>query len=90
MLIESLSDQRFDNSLPAHVQILRGPVQFLQHAGSNIDVHSLNRLNHAAFALEEWRDALSLVSHFRDVFSLSPTQPMATYCSGTSQRLSSQ
>jgi hypothetical protein len=69
MLIESLPYQRFDHCLTAHIQVLSGVVQFLQHAGSDVNVHTLNRLDHAAFTLEEMRNVLALISHLRDLFS---------------------
>ena len=45
VLIKCLPDQRFDNSLAAHIEVLSSLVQFLQHAGSNVYVDSLDRLN---------------------------------------------
>jgi len=62
MLIESLADQRLDDRLAAHIEVVSSPIQFLQHAGSDVDVNTLNRLNHAALALEEMRNVLALVS----------------------------
>jgi hypothetical protein len=61
VLIECLPDQRLHNSLAAHIQVLCSPVQVLQHAGSNVYVDPLNRLNHPALALEKMRDVFTLV-----------------------------
>ena len=61
VLIESLPDQGLDDGLAAHVKVSSGPVQFLQHCRSQIHVDALDRLNHAALALEETRDVLPLI-----------------------------
>ena len=53
LLVERLADERFDHSLATDVQLLRGPVQFFQHAGREIDVYSLNRGHHPAVVGEE-------------------------------------
>src|ERR1035441_4449687 len=53
MLVEALPDQRLNNRLAAHIEVASGPIQFLQHAGGDIYVDPLNRLNHAALALEK-------------------------------------
>jgi hypothetical protein len=68
MLIESLPDQRFDDGLTAHIQVPSGFVQFLQHVGGKVDIHALNRLDHAAFTLEKARDILAPISHLSDLF----------------------
>src|SRR5450759_5304610 len=61
MLIESLPDQCLDDRLTAHIEVLSSLIQFLQHAGSDVYVHALNRLNHAALALEEMGNFLAAV-----------------------------
>jgi hypothetical protein len=66
VLIEGLPDERLDYGLTAHVQVLRGLIQFLQHAGSDIHIHALNRLDHAALALEEMRNVLALIGQSRN------------------------
>jgi hypothetical protein len=50
MLIESLPDQCLDDRLTAHIEVLSSLIQFLQHAGSDVYVNALNRLNHATLA----------------------------------------
>jgi hypothetical protein len=66
VLIESLPDQRLDDRLAAHVEVLGSLIQLLQHAGRNVHVNALNRLNHAAFALEEMGNVLALIGETRD------------------------
>lgn len=66
MLIESLPDQRLDNSLAAHVQVLSRLVEFLKHSRCDVHVHALNRLNHAAWAFEKMRNFLALIGQPRD------------------------
>src|SRR5437867_4107096 len=61
VLVESLTDQRLDDGLTAHVKVLSSLIQFLQHAGCEIHIHALNRLNHAALALEETGNVLALI-----------------------------
>src|SRR5664280_801506 len=61
VLIESLPDQRLDDGLTAHVEVLSSLIQFLQHAGSNVHIDALNRLNHAALAFEETGNILALI-----------------------------
>ena len=61
MLIEGLPDERFDDGLPAHVKVPSCVVQFFQHGRSEIHIHPLNRLHHAALALKETRNTLPLI-----------------------------
>jgi hypothetical protein len=61
VLIESLSDERLDYGLAAHVEVLSGLVQFFQHAGGDVDVDTLNGLNHAAFAFEKPGNVLARI-----------------------------
>lgn len=61
VLIESLPNQGLDDRLAAHVEVLSRLIQFLQHAGSDIHVNALNRLNHAASALEEVGNIFALI-----------------------------
>jgi hypothetical protein len=61
VLIECLADQGLDHGLAADIEVLSGSIQFLQHAGSDVDVDALNRLNHSPFALEEARNVLPLI-----------------------------
>jgi len=60
VLIESLPDQRLDNSLAAYIEILSCPVEFLQHAGSDVHINALNRLDHSALTPEETGNILAL------------------------------
>ena len=66
MLVESLPDQRLDDSLAAHVEIPRRLIEFFQHARRNVDVHAPNRLNHEALAFEETGNILALIGQPRD------------------------
>ena len=66
MLIESLTHQRFDNGLPADVQVLSCLVQFLLHAGGDVHIDALNRLDHAAFSGEEMGDVFSPIGQPRN------------------------
>src|ERR1019366_5447632 len=66
VLIESLPDQRLDDGLTAHVKVLSSLIQFLQHAGGNVHIDALNRLNHAALALEETGNVLALIGQPRN------------------------
>ena len=59
-LIQSLPHQRFDNRLPADVEVLGGFVELIQHGGSEIHVHTLDGLNHTALASEITGHVLSL------------------------------
>jgi hypothetical protein len=61
MLIESLPDQRLYDGLAAHVEVPGRFIEFLQHAGRDVDVHALNRLNHAALALEKTGKVFALI-----------------------------
>jgi hypothetical protein len=61
MLIESLPDKRLDDGLSAHVELMSGPVQFLQHGRSEVDINALNRPNHATLAFEETRNIFPLI-----------------------------
>ena len=61
MLIESLPNQRLDDCLTAHVEILSSPIQFLQHGRSEVHINALNRLNHATLAFEETRNVFPLI-----------------------------
>jgi hypothetical protein len=58
VLIESLPDQRLDDGLATHIEILSCLVEFLQHADSDIHINALNRLDHKALTLEEMGDVL--------------------------------
>jgi hypothetical protein len=66
VLIERLPNQRFDNRLTADVQVLRSSVQFFQHGGRHVHVNPLNRLHHAALALEKMRYVFVLIRLVRD------------------------
>ena len=66
MPIERLSNQCLDYGLAAHVQIPRGIIQFLQHRRSQVHVHTLNRLNHAALTFEEPRNVLTFFGQPRN------------------------
>lgn len=68
MLIKSLPDESFDDCLPAHIEFLSSTVQFLQHTSSDVDVDTLNGLNHAALAFEESTDVLALIRELGDGF----------------------
>ena len=71
MLVESLPDQRLDDSLATHIKILSRLVEFVQHARRDIQVYALNRLNHVrldhpTLTFEEMCNVLSQISHTRD------------------------
>jgi hypothetical protein len=59
LLIECLTEQRFDNGLAANVQLSCRLIEFLKHWLSKVDVDALNRRHHLAFAGEEARDTLA-------------------------------
>jgi hypothetical protein len=61
MLIEGLPDQRLDHRLPAHIKLVRSPIEFLEHARSHVNINALNRLHHAAFPTEETGNVFSLI-----------------------------
>jgi hypothetical protein len=61
MLIESLPDQRLDDRLATHVEVLGRLIQLLQHACSDVQVNAPNRLHHAALSLEEMGNVLALI-----------------------------
>ncbi len=66
MLVQRLPHEGLDHGLPAHVERRRGLVQFLQHAGREIDVHPPDRLHHLSAVGEEPRHVLAPVGHPRD------------------------
>src|SRR5271166_5283648 len=68
VLIESLPHQCFDDRLPADVEVLRGLVEFVQHGCRQVDVDSLDGMNHAALPLEETRDVLPFIGETSDCF----------------------
>ena len=64
--VERLSDESLDDRLTAHIEVLRGPIQLLQHRGGHVHIDALNRLNHATLALEETGNILALIRETRD------------------------
>jgi hypothetical protein len=66
MPVEGLPNRCLYDCLAAHVEILGGSIQFFEHGGRDVHIYTLNRLDHAAQALEKARDVLPLVGKLCD------------------------
>src|SRR2546422_1521999 len=64
--VESLPYECFDDGLAADVEILGGLIELGQHGSSQVYVDTLNRLDHATWALEEARDVLAPIGQASD------------------------
>jgi len=63
MVIERLPHQRFDDCLPADIEIPRGLIKLLEHRSREVDVDTLD---HAAFPIKEAGNILPLVGEASD------------------------
>lgn len=67
-LVQPLADQGLDDRLPADVEFLSEAFEFFEHAGSEINVYTLDGFHHAAGIGEEARNVFAIVRHAGDGF----------------------
>src|SRR5260370_9004939 len=67
-LVQSLANQCLDDRLPADIEIPGGALEFFQHGGAKIHVHTLDGFSHLAGVGEKARNVLAVIRHPSDGF----------------------